>query len=152
MDTIGLDQFVSVGVVTIYALLTLFAELLHAYRSRSARVLANRYTFGCALSLLTFLLRLTVIRIRPGMPLWQIVFYLGIVDYCALYLFAAHFFVRGTHFIAILLGRRDFYEANWPMPKRLEMCSLAAWGLAVIVLIRAGSFVVVWLIDLFAHW
>jgi len=148
LDTIGLDHCAFIGVVAIWVLFTIVAELVHSYRSRSVRVLADRYTLGYILALLTFVVRLTFLQIRPEMPLYMIMFYLGIIDYCSLYLFCVYSFVRGGHMVAILFGKRRSYETNWPVSKRLEMCSLIAWTLAVIVIIRIGGFIVVWLLDI----
>lgn len=147
MEKIGLGQFVFFGIATIWVLLSIIAELANAYRSRSLSVLANRYTVGFTLSILTFLLRLTVVQIEADTPFYLIMFYLGIVDYSALYLLAVHAFVRGAYLLAILVGKRRSYETNWPMPKRLKMCSLAAWTLAVFIIIRVSGFVVAWFLD-----
>jgi hypothetical protein len=143
---IRFEQNLIYGIVIIWIIAVVLAELSNAYRLKSIRTLADRKLFGFFLAVLILLLRRTVLEDSPETPFYLFIFYIVIVDYFALYLWGAYAFVRGAHLFSFLVGKNQSYENNWPMSKRLKFCRFFAWTLGVFIMIRASCFIIPWII------
>jgi hypothetical protein len=142
---------IMLSILIIYVIMTILAELAHAYRSKSVRALWSIYTFGFTLAVLTILLRLTVIHITSEMPFYLIMFYIVMVDYFALYLLSVYVWFRGGYLLALLIGRGHSYKTNWPMQKRLNMYRHFVCGFGVLIIIRAIPYIVFWIMDILGY-
>ena len=151
---LGMMKFCSVvllGLFVVIVILTTLAEIVHAFRLRSVKTLMNIYTFGYILAIVIGYLRATGNLLGFNPSFFIVGFYLSLVDCAAMYLLGAYAFIRGGHLVFDLFGKGQSYEIRCPMQGRLDMCRYIAWTLGLLVIIRIGPFVVIWLLDLFEH-
>ena len=148
----GYYDIVVYGLVILIVAVIILAEIVQLYRSKSVGSLYNKYILAFIIAFLLFLLRLTIMQVKSRTPIYLIVFYLVVVDYLGQCLFFVYFWLRGILIVVDTFGIRNYFEIKIPHTERLKMCKLCMWAFGIYaIIVRAGPFVVIWLIDVFGN-